>query len=384
MFLQGENMRWIMHVDMDAFFASVEQLDNPQYRGKPLIVGGKSHRGVVSTCSYEARKYGVHSAMPIVQAKRLCPDGIFVHGRMARYIEVSRQIMQIFSEFSPCVEPLSIDEAFLDLTGMEHLVGDITLLADKIKKRIKKETGLTASVGLAPNKFLAKLGSDLRKPDGLVIITADNAEEFIAPLPVNKIFGIGKKAGEALKKIGISTIGQLAACDAVYLKNILGSNTAVVQNLAKGIDDRPVENSREVKSIGKETTYMDDLLTQEKYHDALWDLSQQVGWRLRNNRLAGRTVTIKVKYSSFKSVTRSITTEVAVSIDEDIFALVKKLITQITWKEPVRLLGVTVSKLAPAGELSLGFVRDEKQQKRSAALDALKNRFGEHIIKRGK
>jgi len=377
-------MRWVMHVDMDAFFASVEQLDNPKYRGKPLIVGGKSHRGVVSTCSYEAREYGVHSAMPIIQAKRLCPNGIFVSGRMGRYVEVSQQIMKIFTEFSPCVEPLSIDEAFLDLSGMEHLVGDITLLGRKIKMRIKEVTGLTASVGLAPNKFLAKLGSDLRKPDGLVIISAHEAKEFIAPLPVNKIFGIGKKANEALKKIGIITIGQLAACDELYLKNILGNNTALVQNLARGIDDRPVEDTREAKSIGKETTYMEDLLTQEKYHDALWDLSQQVGWRIRNSGLAGRTVTLKVKYCSFKSVTRSITTEVPVSVDEDIFALVEKLITQIKWAEPVRLLGVSVSKLVPAGELLLAFARDEKQQKRSAALDALKNKFGEHIIKRGK
>ena len=265
-------MRWVMHVDMDAFFASVEQLDNPQYRGKPIIVGGKSHRGVVSTCSYEARKYGVHSAMPIAQAHRLCPNGIFVAGRMGRYMEVSRQIMQVFAEFSPCVEPLSIDEAFLDLSGMENLVGNIATLGSKIKKRIKEATGLNASVGLAPNKFLAKLGSDLRKPDGLVIISASEAREFIAPLPVNKIFGIGKSANEALNKIGVFTIGQLAVCDEVYIKQILGKNTVLVQNLARGIDDRLVENSREAKSIGKETTYMEDLLTKEKYHDALWDL----------------------------------------------------------------------------------------------------------------
>ncbi len=377
-------MRWVMHVDMDAFFASVEQLDNPQYRGKPIIVGGKSHRGVVSTCSYEARKYGVHSAMPIAQAHRLCPNGIFVAGRMGRYMEVSRQIMQVFAEFSPCVEPLSIDEAFLDLSGMENLVGNIATLGSKIKKRIKEVTGLNASVGLAPNKFLAKLGSDLRKPDGLVIISASEAREFIAPLPVNKIFGIGKSANEALNKIGVFTIGQLAVCDEVYIKQILGKNTVLVQNLARGIDDRLVENSREAKSIGKETTYMEDLLTKEKYHDALWDLCQQVGWRVRNKELAGHTVTLKVKYSSFKSVTRSITIESAVSLDEDIFALVEKLIAQVKWLEPVRLLGVSVSKLVPAGEFSLAFDQDEKRKKRNAALDALKNKYGEHIIKRGK
>ncbi len=377
-------MRWIMHVDMDAFFASVEQLDNPEYRGKPLIVGGRAHRGVVSTCSYEARKYGVHSAMPIAQAQRLCPCGIFVSGRMWRYVEVSQQIMKIFSEFSPCVEPLSIDEAFLDLSGMEHLVGDITALGPKIKTRIKEATGLTASVGLAPNKFLAKLGSDLRKPDGLVIIKPEEARNFIAPLPVNKIFGIGKKANEELNKIGIFTIGQLAVCDKMYLKNILGNNTTLVQNLALGIDDRQVENSREPKSIGRETTYGDDLLTQKEYHDALWNLSQQVGWRVRNSDLAGHTVTLKVKYRSFKSVTRSVTTETPISLDEDIFALVEKLIAQVKWTEPVRLLGVTVSKFATVGELVLDFAHDEKREKRNATLDALKNKFGEQIIKRGK
>ena len=183
-------MRWIMHVDMDAFFASVEQLDNPAYRGLPVIVGGNSVRGVVSTCSYEARRFGVRSAMSSVMAYRLCPQGIFVQGRMWRYKEVSQQIMSIFHEFSPQVEPLSIDEAFLDLTGMEHLVGDVPALGQQIKDRIHAVTGLTASVGLAPNKFLAKLASDLRKPDGLVIIRQEEAADFIAPLPIGKIFGM--------------------------------------------------------------------------------------------------------------------------------------------------------------------------------------------------
>lgn len=373
-----------MHVDMDAFFAAVEQLDNPQYQGKPVIVGGKSQRGVVATCSYEARKYGVHSAMSTAQAHRLCPNGIFLAGRRERYMEVSRQIMRIFSEFSPCVEPLSIDEAFLDLSGMENLVGNIENVGEKIKKRIKEVTGLNASVGLAPNKFLAKLGSDLRKPDGLVIISASTARDFIAPLPVNKIFGIGKSANEALNKIGIFTMGQLAVCDEIYLKNILGKNTALVQNLARGIDNRAVENNREIKSISKESTYMEDLLTREEQHDALWNLCQQVGWRLRNKEYAGQTVTLKVKYNSFKNVTRSITVESAVSGDEDIFALVETLVNQVKWVEPVRLLGVAVSKLVPAGELLLDFAQDEKRKKRNSILDALKNKYGENIIKRGK
>lgn len=194
--------RYIMHVDMDAFFASVEQLDHPEYRGKPVIVGGLSGRGVVSTCSYEARKFGVHSAMPMATARRLCPQAIYVQGRYGRYTEISREIRRIFQEFSPVVEPLSIDEAFLDLTGMEALAGDVYVLGPKIKETIRERTGLTASVGMAPNKFLAKLASDLRKPDGLVIIRPEEAAAFIAPLPVGRIFGLGQRSVGALEKWG--------------------------------------------------------------------------------------------------------------------------------------------------------------------------------------
>ncbi|MEG1412409.1 MAG: DNA polymerase IV [Acidaminococcaceae bacterium] len=376
--------RWIMHVDMDAFFASVEQLDHPEYRGQPLIVGGQSPRGVVSTCSYEARRFGVHSAMSMVEAHRLCPDGIFVCGRMWRYVELSRQVMQIFTEFSPCVEQLSIDEAFLDLTGMEHLVPDITQLGVRLKERIKTQTGLTASAGLAPNKFLAKLASDLRKPDGLVLITAEEAQSFIAPLPVRKIFGIGKMAERGLAQLGISTIGELAACEVRYLQSIFGKNAEQVHLLAQGLDTRPVENLREAKSIGKETTFAEDLRTEVSRRDALLDLCEQVGWRVRNAGVAGHTVTLKVKYASFKVLTRSVTTETPVSLDEQLFALIMTLATAVKWSEPVRLLGVTLAKLEPEGAAPLlEFAEDTKRKQRAAAIDALKNKFGEKIIKRG-
>lgn len=376
--------RWVMHVDMDAFFASVEQLDHLEYRNKPLIVGGCSKRGVVSTCSYEARKFGVHSAMPIAEAKRLCPQGIFVPGRMWRYAEMSEKIMHIFDEYSPLVEPLSIDEAFLDLSGMDRLVEDMPKLGSEIKERIKSVTGLTASVGIAPNKFLAKFASDLKKPDGLVVIRQEEAETFLAPYPIEKMFGIGKRAAEELHKLGITKIGDIAKCNEEYLKHALGSNAEFVKCLAKGLDDRPVENYREAKSIGKETTFLEDLKGKEVCRQKLLDLSQQVGWRLRNSKLCGHTITLKVKYNDFRVNTRSITTEAPISFDEDIFVLVVKLMDKVNWSIPIRLLGVAISKLELEGEPILSLVVDEKLEKRNQVLDAIKNKFGEDIIKRGK
>ena len=376
--------RWIMHVDMDAFFASVEQFDHPEYREKALIVGGQSDRGVVSTCSYEARKYGVHSAMSMVEARKRCPHAIFVTGRMSRYAEVSASIMDIFKEFSPCIEPLSIDEAFLDLTGMDNLVGDITKLGREVKDKIKMKTGLTASVGIAPNKFLAKLASDLEKPDGLVIIREEEAEKIIAPLSVRRIFGIGEKAEKGLLQLGITTIGQLAACDPRFLKKFLGNNADTIHLLAQGKDERPVECFHEIKSIGKETTFAADLTKPAERRSELLDLCEQVGWRVRNRGVAGHTVTLKVKYASFKAITRSATMEVPVSLDEEIFAIINRLAEQVAWTEPVRLLGVSLSKLVPeGGEPLVAMADDAVMRKRNAVLDSLKNRFGEKIIKRG-
>lgn len=376
--------RWIMHVDMDAFFASVEQLDHPEYRGKPVIVGGQSERGVVSTCSYEARKFGVHSAMSMVEAHRRCPQAIFVQGRMARYAEISRTIMAVFREFSPCIEQLSIDEAFLDMTGIVGVTENIAKAGFTIKTRIKEKTGLTASVGIAPNKFLAKLASDLEKPDGLVIIREEEARVFIAPLPVRKIFGIGEKTEKGLLQLGISTIGQLADCDPKFLKKILGNSAETIHLLAQGKDNRAVECVQETKSIGKETTFPADLTTAGERHSGLLDLCEQVGWRLRNNGVAGHTVTLKVKFASFRTITRSSTVEIPLNFDEEIFVVISRLAEQVAWTEPVRLLGVSLSKLVPAGVAPLvGVEEDAAMRKRNAVLDSLKNRFGENIIKRG-
>lgn len=376
-------LRWIMHVDMDAFFASVEQLDNPDLRGKPVIVGGQSCRGVVSTCSYEARCYGVHSAMSMAEARKLCPHGEYVPVRMRRYQEVSKKIMSIFHDFTPLVEQLSIDEAFLDVSGMEKLYHNTEEIGWLIKKRIAAETGLTASVGLAPNKFLAKMASDLQKPDGFTIIRHAEAAKFIADFPVTKIFGIGRMAEKSLLQYGIATIGQLAAAENNVLKKVFGKNADSVHCLAQGIDERPVVTESVPKSIGRETTFTQDLFTEEQCRRELLKLSGQTGFRLRSKGYSGHTLTLKVKFTDFRIVTRSITSETDICCDEEIYALAVKLLHEVDLKKGIRLLGVTVSNLSEGDCGTLGFEEDKKQIQRNEAVDALKKRFGENIIKRG-
>lgn len=380
---QSEHQRWIMHVDMDAFYASVEILDNPNLKGLPVIVGGRSARGVVSTCSYEARKFGVHSAMPLFEARRLCPHGVYLPVRPHRYAEMSGKIMAIFRETSPLVEQLSIDEAFLDLTGMERLGGAETI-AHQVQDRIQEELKLSASVGLAPNKFLAKLASDMDKPHGFVKITPEEAETMLAPMPVTKIFGIGRSAEDKLKQFGIEKIGQLASADVTILRKVFGINAEQVKRLALGLDDRPVVNEEEAKSIGKENTFDYDLTDFESCRDEVLDLSGQVGWRLRRENLAGHTVTLKVKFADFHTITRSSTGDRLIAWDEDIFSLAEQMLRKINVKPGVRLLGVSVSNLfRPEDEPVLGFAEDERMQRRNQAIDSLKSKFGENIIKRG-
>ena len=377
------HQRWIMHVDMDAFYASVEVLDNPKLKGLPVIVGGSSARGVVSTCSYEARRFGVHSAMPLFEAKRLCPQGVFLPVRMDRYEEMSAKIMAVFRETSPLVEQLSIDEAFLDLTGMEGL-GGAEAIAHRVQDRIRDELKLSASVGLAPNKFLAKLASDMEKPHGFVVIRKEEAASLLAPLPVGKVFGIGRSAKDRLAQYGIERIGQLAAADEMILRKVFGVNAGQVKRLAQGLDDRPVVSEEEAKSIGRERTFDHDLTDFLSCREEVLDLSGQVGWRLRRERSAGRTVTLKVKFADFHTITRSCTGDRPVAWDEDIFLLAEQMLRKINVKPGVRLLGVTVSSLfRPEDEPVLGFEEDERMQKRNRAIDSLKGKFGEDIIRRG-
>lgn len=376
-------LRWIMHVDMDAFFASIEQLDNPELRNKPVIVGGMSERSVVSTCSYEARKYGVHSAMSIVEARRLCPHGIYVPVRMRRYKEISEQIMQIFRAFAPAVQQLSIDEAFLDLTGTEGIYGSVSNAGRLVKKKIADDIGLTASVGIAPNKFLAKMASDLQKPDGLTVIEHASAKRFIAGFPVTKIFGIGKNAQAALLQYGISNIGQLAVADKMILEKVFGKNWQTYKMLANGEDHRPVVEYQEPKSIGRETTFQQDLFSFAQCRQELLALSEQTGYRLRNKGFCGHTVTLKVKYNNFKVITRSLTCENEIVYDEDIYVLAVKLLRNISLEKGIRLLGISISNLTADSGCLLNFAEEEKLRQRNTAVDALKKRFGENIIKRG-
>ena len=376
--------RIILHIDMDAFFASVEQRDHEEYRGKPVIIGGLGPRGVVSTASYEARKFGVHSAMPMVTARRRCPDAIFLPGDHAKYSAVSRQIFSVLARFSPVIEQLSIDEGFLDLTGMERLMDSPRAYGEAIKRAVREETGLTASVGVAPNKFLAKLASDMEKPDGLVVIRPEDAERVLAPLPVSRIFGVGKKTEARLSALGFKTIGQLAAADRSRLARALGDRMAAqLIALAHGLDDRPVEPTRAAQSIGREETFDEDIHSREEAERVLLSLSEEVGWRLRREGLSARTVTLKLRFAPFDTYTRQQTFPDPVSYDEDIFAAARALFR--AFPSPpgagIRLLGVSAGNLCTEGELSL-FDDHEKKEKLYGAIDRLKSRFGENILTR--
>lgn len=385
-----EMERKILHLDMDAFYAAVEQLDNPAYRGKPVIVGGDpSRRGVVSTCSYEARKFGVHSAMPLQEAFRKCPQGIFLPVRGKRYAEVSRQIMSILAEYSPLVEPLSLDEAFLDLTGSEQIFGPAVEIGKTIVQRIQDEIGLTASVGLAPNKFLAKLGSDLRKPKGFVVITPENVLDMLEDLPVGKLWGVGKRTESILLEMGIETIGMLRRYPLEKLIERLGESGAHLYQLAHGRDDRPVITDEAAKSIGHEITFQTDTDDQEFLTGILLCLADQVARRLRQHQLKGRVITVKIRDQAFKTITRRTTLEQPTDFEETIYQEALGLASQAQWGSgKVRLLGITVSGFESSQtQLSLF---DEPADPAIAQLeelhrtvDRLKNKFGEQAVTKG-
>ena len=372
--------RWIMHVDMDAFFASVEQRDHEEYRGKPVIVGGLSPRGVVSTASYEARRFGVHSAMPMSTARRRCPGGIFLSGNFALYHQVSTQIFEIFDRFSPRVEPISIDEGFLDITGMERLMTQPRAYAMQLKQVIRREAGLVASVGVAPNKFLAKVASDLDKPDGLVVIRPADVEPVLWPLPVSRIWGVGKKTADRLSALGYRTIGQLAQGSPEKLAAALGQRAAgQLMALAHGQDERPVEPAREAQSVGRETTFDRDLRTEEEVAEQLLALAGQVGWRLRRAGLQAKTIQLKIRMADFATYTRRRTLPAAICYDEDIYAAALELFQSFPLRGAIRLLGISGSSFETVGEISL-FENTHKKEELYGAIDALKKRFGEQII----
>lgn len=377
--------RWIIHADMDAFYASVEQRDHPEYQGKPVIVGGKSNRGVVAAASYEARQYGVHSAMPIMEAKRRCPQGIYVVPQISKYAEISAQIVHIFADFSPRIETLALDEAFLDVTGMELLYGDVMHIARQIKSRVYAELGLIVSVGVAVNKFLAKLASAHRKPDGLVIIRPGEELDFLAPLPISRLWGVGKVTEKKLKLLQVDSVGKLRQIDPYTLERTLGKAAIELYNLAWGRDERPVIPDREAKSIGNEDTFETDIEQPDEIRTKLLDLAERVGWRVRKEGLAGKTITLKVRFSSFRTITRSVTLQGPVSLDEVIYEIALQLMDKIIIKEGIRLLGVSVSNFSQRStQLCLFNEVTEKREKIASTMDELKERFGTEIVKRGR
>ena len=405
-----------MHVDMDAFFASVEQLDHPEYKGHPVIVGGLSSRGVVATASYEARKFGVHSAMPISRAKKLCPHGIYVYPNMARYKEISQIIHKVMEEFTPIIEPLSLDEAFLDVTGITHKFTGPKALGRAIKDRVFEETGLIISAGLAPNKFLAKLASDLDKPDGLVVIPYGKECESLANLPIKRIWGVGPSTERRLKDGGFSFIKDIQALpDETALVPYVGNQARRVWELARGIDERPVETDRQIQSVGNEETYEYDVEDPAVIDLELHYFANRVAKRLRKYGLMGHTVSIKVRYKDFKTVSRqkrldSSTDQEHVIYDTSVLLWNKLMRDALSTKQeeqdvmgatprpkfdnsilevpvkPIRLLGVTVSGLSTEGIVQddlFSIEADEKDEKLSTVLDSLASKFGEGAIMSG-
>ena len=380
----------IIHLDMDAFYPSVEVLDNPDLRGKPVIVGGGSKRGVVSSASYEARKYGVHSAQPIAQAIKLCPKGVFLPVRMARYKELSDKIFEIFHRFTPLVEPLSIDEAFLDITGTVRLLGDPVSVAKKLKKTVYEVTGLTVSAGVAPSKFIAKIASDMDKPDGLTVVSANEIQSFLDPLPVSKMWGAGKITIEKLSRYNIRTFSDLRKFPIEILERSFGKNGVRMHFLAMGIDDRSVEIEHETKSIGHEETFLEDILDIDLSERHLLELAMKTAERMRHNHLKGKTVNLKVKYNDFIQVTRSMTLDEFTDDGMVIYSTVRKLLEKTeTGRRPVRLLGVSMSGLdieSAEGQLSLFSANEkkEKSDKLNRAIDSLHDKFGNKSVVPGR
>ena len=379
--------RSIVHVDMDAFFAAIEQRDNPQYRSKPVVVGadprGGKGRGVVSTCSYEARRFGIHSAMPISHAYRKCPHAIYLTPDMERYAAVSAQIFTILNSFTPDIEPIGVDEAFLDITGSHHLFGTPVETCLTIKSRIKSETGLTASVGLAPTMMAAKIASDLKKPDGMVVVKPDELLEFLRPLEIRRIWGLGPKAEEALTKIGIRTIGDIAAADIDRLEELFGSSGRHFWQLANGIDERSVSNETEAQSVSNETTFDIDTRDTDLIEGALMQLCEKVSARLRGDRIKCRTVTLKIRLTGFHTYTRSVTLVTPTNFSDILYKDTKSLYNKFdTNGRAIRLIGVKASRLIDAGikETLFSDSDDLRREKTHRAIDTLRNKFGEDVI----
>lgn len=380
----------IIHADMDAFYASVEIRERPELADKPVAVGGSAEgRGVISAANYVARRFGVHSAMPTITAKRLCPELILLPGRMHLYAEVSQQIRDIFTRFTPQIEPLSLDEAFLDVTQSEKLFGSAQNIGRQIKQAIKTELGLVVSIGIAPNKFIAKIASDIDKPDGFVYVTEDRMQAFLDPLPVKRIWGVGKVTEKTLHDLGIYTIRDLRVQPKDFLQQRFGEHGAHLWALANGIDHRPVVTDYEAKSISHEVTFPQDVNDKDLLLATLLELTEQVGTRLRRHNYEGRTVHLKIRYSDFTTLTRSYTLDHPSNITNELWLAVKNIFLSKLPKRlpPVRLIGMGVSGFERQDyplqqDLFVPDTVKEKQLDKIA--DAVKERFGSKALQRGR
>jgi DNA polymerase-4 len=394
------SQRWILHADMDAFYASIEQRDDPSLRGRPVIVGATSARGVVAAASYEARQYGVRSAMPGFRARQLCPDGVFLACNMSHYAAVSRQIHAVFGDFTPVVEPLSLDEAFLDVGGSQHLFGGVAELGRELKRRVYEATQLTASVGLAPNKLVAKIACTLGKPDGLRIVEAAEVRDVLDPLPVKWLWGVGPVLQRRLAEAGIETLAQLAGHDVLALESIVGRRALELQGLARGEDSRQVLADRLPKSYGEENTFEEDATSESIISDVLQAHADAVARRLRRDGYRGRTVTLKIKLARaerhaaasgephYPLLTRSKTLPQPTDDGLRIASIARQLWRAADVQQPIRLLGVSLSGLESipasgrfASQLSL-FERNDSREPLGPTLDAINQRFGAQVIQR--
>lgn len=376
--------RWIMHVDMDAFFASVEQRDDPSLQGKPVIVCGKSRRSVVATASYEARAFGVHSAMPLSQAKRLCPHGCFVAPRFEAYREASDAIHQVMLHYADTYEPISLDEAFLDISGMGRQYPTLGSIGRAIKEEIRCAVHLTASVGIAPNKFLAKMASDMNKPDGLCIIPYGREQEVLAPLPVRRLWGVGRVTEKKLLAAGFRTIADIQEAAPEKLSALLGNQGPLLKALSLGIDERPIISSRQVKSIGDESTYEYDLTDRRAIDREIAIHSDIVAQRLRRHDLAARTISLKIRFASFKTIMRSLSLEEGTNLQETIDSACQTLLSRIPLTEGIRLIGVTASNLGtPLSIPSLFSDKEEKRARAAKAMDSIQEKYGRKALRKG-
>ncbi len=373
---------------MDAFYASVEMRDDPSLRGLPVCVGGEADkRGVIAAASYEARRFGVHSAMPTAQARRLCPDLVLLPANFDKYTGVSREIMSIFHRYTPIVEPLSLDEAFLDASGTERLFGDAIAVGQRIKDDIKRELALVASIGVAPSKFLAKLASDLDKPDGFRVIQEDEIRTVLDPLPVSKIFGVGPRTAKRLESLGVLTVADLASRSRADVLREFGASGAWIHDLAHGIDTRRVSPNRVEKSHGMERTFAEDIGDPEELRLLLYEFCEEVSFELRNRGLRGRTVTLKARYANFKTVTRSKTVDIPINGGKRIYGVARELLAKIP-EAPLRLLGVQVSNLSDVrAPIQTGLFNlpdpmrpDAPDSRTTEALDKLRRRFGRGTV----